>query len=406
MRVLTVGSMYPPEHLGGYELIWQSAVRALRDRGHEVRVLASDFALPNGGPRPEEDPDVHRELRRYWEGDRYPALSPRERLRIERANARTLRRHLDDFRPDAVSWWSMGGLSLSLLERVRRAGVPAVAYVADGWLVDGPKLDGWLRAWDTRPRTAALAARLTGIPTRLDPGAGARWLFISDATRAEARERWVLPDTAVAHAGVDDVFTAQPRRPWHWRLLYAGRVDGVKGVDTAIEALALLPEAATLTIAGPDGAPEDVAAFTALAERLGVAGRIKRRPALGRAELAGAYAQADALLFPVRWAEPWGLVPLEAMAVGTPVIASGTGGSAEYLANGANSLVVPGGDPRDWAAAVIRLAAEPRLRERLREGGLRTASRHPADMAPLAVARALEDAAGHPTPTIEEAARC
>ena len=45
------------------------------------------------------------------------------------------------------------------------------------------------------------------------------------------------------------------------------------------------------------------------------------------------------VLFPVRWEEPWGLVPLEAMAVGTPVVASGRGGSAEYLRDGENCLL-------------------------------------------------------------------
>ncbi len=50
-------------------------------------------------------------------------------------------------------------------------------------------------------------------------------------------------------------------------------------------------------------------------------------------------AAADALLFPVQWEEPWGLVPLEAMASGTPVVATGTGGSGEYLRDGDNCLV-------------------------------------------------------------------
>ena len=49
MRVLAVGSLYPPHHLGGYELLWQSVVGFLRERGHEVRILASDFRRPGGG---------------------------------------------------------------------------------------------------------------------------------------------------------------------------------------------------------------------------------------------------------------------------------------------------------------------------------------------------------------------
>jgi glycosyltransferase involved in cell wall biosynthesis len=405
MRVLTVGSMYPPQHLGGYELIWQDTVCELRRHGHRVRVLASDLVLDGRAGAPEQDVDVHRELRRYWDGDRYPELSPLQRLRLERANAATLDRHLAQLRPDAVCWFNMGGLSLSLLERVRRAGIPAVGYVADDWLVDGPRRDGWSRAWAQRPRAARAAGGLTGVPARLDLDRAARWLFISDATRRAARAAgWALPGAEIAHAGVSAAFAPAPRPPWRWRLLYAGRVVADKGVDLAVGALAHLPAGATLTIAGPDGAAHDAAELAALIDRLGVADRVQRRPALGRAALARAYAEADVVLFPSRWAEPWGLVGLEAMAVGTPVVASGTGGSAEYLRDGDNALVVAEPQPAAWAAAVRRLAADAELRARLRVAGLQTAARHPAGMAPAAVARALEDIVGPEVPDIKEEA--
>jgi glycogen(starch) synthase len=403
VRVLAAGSMYPPQHLGGYELIFQDTVRALRRRGHRVRVLTSDLVLRAGAP--EEDDDVHRELLRYWDGDRYPRLSPLQRVRVERANATALDRHLGELRPDAVLWCNMGGLSLSLLERVRRAGIPAVGYVADDWLVDGPRRDGWSRAWAQRPRAARAAGGLTGIPARLDLDRSARWLFISDATRRAARAAgWALPGARVAHAGVHDAFAPAPRPPWRWRLLYAGRVVADKGVDVAVGALAHLPAQATLTIAGPDGAARDAAALAAQIDRLGLGDRVERRPALGRAALARAYAEADVLLFPSRWAEPWGLVPLEAMAVGAPVVASGTGGSAEYLRDGDNALVVGAPDPAAWAAAVRRLADDATLRERLHAGGRATAARHPADLAPGAVVAALEDIVGPEVPDIKEAA--
>jgi glycosyltransferase involved in cell wall biosynthesis len=96
---------------------------------------------------------------------------------------------------------------------------------------------------------------------------------------------------------------------------------------------------------------------------------------LRRAQLSEAYAVADVVLFPVIWEEPWGLVPLEAMGLGRPVIATGRGGSGEYLRDGENSLLVPAGDPEAIAAAVRRLADSPELRARLREGGLLTTRR-------------------------------
>src|SRR3954451_305572 len=99
MRVLTVGNMYPPHHLGGYELIWEDAVRHLRSDGSTVRVLTTDFHRPETPSSAESDGlnDVHRELDWYWKDHAWPKMSISQRLRLERSNAATLERHLDDF---------------------------------------------------------------------------------------------------------------------------------------------------------------------------------------------------------------------------------------------------------------------------------------------------------------------
>src|SRR4051812_120098 len=98
--------MYPPHHQGGYELIWQAAMRHARASGHSVRVLTSDYCRP-AAPL-EEEPDVHRTLSLYWdwEAHEWRRLGFRQRVRFERHNAAELRRHLDEFQPDVVSWWS------------------------------------------------------------------------------------------------------------------------------------------------------------------------------------------------------------------------------------------------------------------------------------------------------------
>jgi glycosyltransferase involved in cell wall biosynthesis len=77
------------------------------------------------------------------------------------------------------------------------------------------------------------------------------------------------------------------------------------------------------------------------------------------------------------------------MTVGRPVVATGTGGSGEYLADGVNALLVAPGDPAAPAAAVLRLAQDPALRDRLRAGGERTAQQFTQD----AFCRAIADRA-------------
>ncbi len=84
LRVLTVGNMYPPHHLGGAELIWRSAVEHMRARGWRVRVLTSDWRAPDPDLAFAEDADIARTLPWYWREHDFPRLSARERLRIER----------------------------------------------------------------------------------------------------------------------------------------------------------------------------------------------------------------------------------------------------------------------------------------------------------------------------------
>jgi len=358
VRILTVGNLYPP-HLGGYELSWQGAVDALRARGHEVAVLTTDTPLPPGSPP--DPPHVSRSLRWYWREHAWPRVGLAERARIERDTARVLARAVTRLAPDAVAWWGMGGMSLNLIERVRRAGLPAVGFVHDDWMIYGPQVDGWQR----------VARRLPGA-AGVDLGGAARWLFVSEATRGPALARYVLPDTGILAPGVDPAFAAAPpRAAWGWSLLYAGRIDPRKGIATAVGALAGLPEPATLRVVGA-GDDAHLARLRALAPP----GRVRFEGPRDRAALAGAYADADAVLFPVEWEEPFGLVALEAMAVGRPVVATGRGGSGEFLRDGENCLRFAAGDPAGLARAVHRLAADAGLRERLRAGGLATAAAH------------------------------
>jgi glycosyltransferase involved in cell wall biosynthesis len=237
-------------------------------------------------------------------------------------------------------------------------------------------VDGFASAFGRLRVTAAAVERLTGVPARQRLGEAGLWLFASDTLRRRALDAgWRLPRVAVAHPGVDlDLFGEAPPRPWGWRLLYCGRIDPRKGIDTAIEALEHLPAEARLTVVG--GGDErhlrelrELVAARSLERRV----RFLRPP---RGELPSCYAEADVTVFPVRWVEPFGLVPLESMAVGTPVVATGLGGSAEYLRDRANCLLydVEGGPPA-LARAVLELARDEELRARVRRQGLATAAR-------------------------------
>lgn len=379
-RVLAIGNAYPPHHLGGYEIAWRGVMRRLHEEGHRARIITTDYRRSDGGAREAEDPDVHRELDWYWRDHEWRTLGPLARLRLERHNAVVLDRHLSEFRPHVITWWPVGGLSLGLIERSRRAGLPAVLFVHDYWLRYGPERDLWIRMWAQRRALGAIAERLTGLPTRIDYSRAGRWLFNSRLVRDDTAAAGVRPTHAsILSPGVADAYTLAPRErevpAWRGSLLYVGRVVQQKGVRTAIEALALLSEDFTLTIVG-DGDPVYASALRRLASELGVAPRVSFEPGRGHDELIETYRSADAVVFPVEWEEPWGLVPLEAMALGRPVVATGRGGSGEYLVNRRNSLLFQPRDAEGLAAAVRALAADPPLRDRLRAAGYDTAARH------------------------------
>jgi glycogen synthase len=392
VRVLSVGNMYPPHHYGGYELVWRSTVEHLRARGHEVRVLTTD--TDTGATEP-DGPGVHRELRWRLRDAQFEKASRRVRVSEARHNHRTLDSHLDEFQPDVVAWWAMGGLTLTLLESVRRRGIPAVAFVLDDWLDYGQWADPWTHMLrGGRSGAVRAIARLARIPAAVDFDRAASYVFCSERTRRNALDHGhVLTRTSVANLGIHtDYLSPEPEREWGWRLLYVGRLDPRKGIDTAIQALPHLPDEARLELVGGwDTREED--RLRDLARELGVEQRVGFGGHRDRPQILQAYAGSDAVVFPVRWEEPWGLVPLEAMGKGRPVAATGRGGSGEYLRDGENCVLFEAGDAESLAVALRRLASDADLRRRLYDGGLETAAKYTEPLYNEAVEKALLAAA-------------
>jgi glycosyltransferase involved in cell wall biosynthesis len=382
LRVLSVGNVYPPHLLGGYEVIWQGVMRELRGQGHVARVLVTDLRRPEAGADAAEDPEVYRELDWYWRDHGWPQLSLRGRLALERHNAAVLDRHLRELRPDVITFWALGGLSIGLVERVRRGSIPALFFVLDPWPVYGPERDQWTATWSRAPGVLLRpwVERLTGLPAQERLARTGRWLFCSQAMRRTVLEAGLRPrDQTVLSPGVAQAFLdARPEPsppPWRWRLLYTGRVVEQKGVTTAVEALSHLPRQATLRIVG-EGDEDYRRELEALTARLSLADRVSFEAPRRHADMVGLYREADLVVFPVTWPEPWGLVPLEAMAVGRPVVATGRGGSGDFLRDRENCLLFAAGDPAALAQRVSAIAEDPGLRAALRAAGRATAEAH------------------------------
>lgn len=383
MRILTLIHLYPPHHVGGYEVACRGTMERFSRQGHDVVVLTSNVRLPGTDERSSPSrAEVRRELNLWFDAERFAPLGPPlgRRLAMERHNQRALRRVLAEFRPEVASVWSMGFSSWSLMRILEERHVPLVLTLLDDWPVYAHVFDPWTRIFDrrrwARPLGAAMGGAL-GMCTRLPTMDGARASVASRmiADQIAAYGRWKFPAAPVIPLGVDtDEVPIRPplARPWGWKLVYVGRVVAAKGVPTLIRALAHLPAEATLDVIGHGGESE-LSEMQELATSVGAGGRVRFSRA-ARHEIADRIGAADALVFPSEWPEPFGIVPLEAMACGVPVVATGTGGSGEFLEDEANCLLFAPGDPADLAAALRRLAGDSALRRRLARGGTKTAS--------------------------------
>jgi D-inositol-3-phosphate glycosyltransferase len=163
------------------------------------------------------------------------------------------------------------------------------------------------------------------------------------------------------------------------RLLVISRLVPRKGVDDAVRATALLPDTELVVAGGPahralDADPE-VRRLRALAEGLGIADRVHLLGSVEHTALAPLIRSADAVLC-LPWYEPFGIVPLEAMACGVPVIASAVGGLLDTVVDGVTGLHVSPRDPARAAEAVRRLLVDPACAAQLGRAGSEQARRY------------------------------
>jgi len=154
--------------------------------------------------------------------------------------------------------------------------------------------------------------------------------------------------------------------PWpttHPTVFFIGRHEGRKGLDVLLDAMDLLPPETRLWLAGDGPETAELRARSAGDPRVEWLGVIDDE------EVAARLRGADVLCAPSVHGESFGVVLLEAMAAGTPVVASDLPGYRNVASPGHDALLVPPGDPEALAAAVGRVLCDPRLAARLASAG-------------------------------------
>jgi glycosyltransferase involved in cell wall biosynthesis len=396
VRILLLSDRIPPENRGGAGRVTWLLAGSLRDAGHEVHAIA---ATPGAAFE-----DVRDGIPTYHVHSRYPE---RFLAYLSLYNPQTiphLSRLYAQIRPDVVNAHNVhADLSYASLTLAHRMGIPAVFNSHDvmpfayaklthfvkpvGGGVDSPdeyRLPRFYNLKQMRFRYNPL--RNIIIRHILRQHARIR-VAVSDAHR-QSLEANGLPPFRVVHNGLDAAaFTASPDTVERLRarlelegrlvILFAGRLSREKGSAQLLRALKQVvesvPEALLLILSnrkvnwGDTRSPE----FDRLrAEHVRSAGW------LDGDELAAAYHLADVVTMPSIIMDTFGMVNLEAMAAGKPVIATCFGGSPEVVADGETGYVVNPFDTETFAERLRCLLTDSALRQRLGMAGQRRLREH------------------------------
>jgi glycosyltransferase involved in cell wall biosynthesis len=377
MRILAVSMSARPHGIGGMEDHLHTLTEELARRGHEVSVIT--------GRHPDGLESETIDGVRWTYVDSAPHwLDPAWAPELERAVHAQLAE--GDF--DVIH--SQSSSALPLLWR-RREGLPPIVLSLHGNYVS--IVNAAVRHAVGAPNARSFARALRSIVqvSRMHFAKGNWRLFrrceASVPSRSQVRpSRWShllrRGHVHVVRSGVDTrVF--HPREQLAERkargvapevpvALYVGRLDHGKGPQVAIEALARLTDVpgAQLILVG-DGPRRDE--NVALAERLGVGSRVHFVGRLTPEAVAEYMSAADVLVFPTLLAEAGPLVVAQALATGTPVVASRIGAVPEMVTDGESGVLVKPGKPDELAAALRRLFTDPGLRAQMGENGRQAA---------------------------------
>ncbi|HEX2026635.1 MAG TPA: glycosyltransferase family 4 protein [Nitriliruptorales bacterium] len=321
---------------GGVQAHVQHLADRLRSFGDEVVVVApttdsSAGVLPAGGS-----------WRIPFNGSLAPvAYSPRQ---VQRALG-ALRR----FRPDVVHVHEPGAPLLSLLASLK-----------------GPRpMVGTFHAWSDRDlayRIARPVVRRAAV--RLDARiavSAAALRYHADALDLPAGSFREIPNGVDVHRFAEAAPLTELTADGPPTLLFVGRLERRKGLEELVRAFVQLkahrPSLRLLVVGeGPERDRCQALLPARLRESVAFLGRVHQ------ADLPRLYASADVFVAPSLGGESFGVVLLEAMAAGTPVVASSIPGYRSVLRDGIDGRLVPPGDARGLAAAVAALLDNPALR--------------------------------------------
>ncbi len=338
---------------GGQNVHVAALSAALADRGHEVVV----YTRRDGTCLPDRVRMRAGVVVEHLDAGPAIAIPKDELLHFVPELARSLARRLEAQPPDVLHghFWMSGMACAEAVDRRASARLPFVHT----FHALGTVKRRWLGPEDTSP-PERIPAELE-VARRADRVLATCSDEVSELVAAgadPARVDVVPCGVDVDHFTEDGPVVPRTRRP---RLLALGRLVPRKGLDDAVEALSRLRDGELLIAGGPPaqelGADPEASRLRALADQLGVRPRTRLLGRVPRAELPPLIRSADIVVC-LPWYEPFGIVPLEAMACGVPVVGTTVGGLLDTVVDGETGTLLPVRRPDLVARAVAELLAD------------------------------------------------
>ncbi|MCQ2390306.1 MAG: glycosyltransferase family 4 protein [Kiritimatiellae bacterium] len=377
MRIAHIVRRYSRAEWGGTETVVWHTVEEQLARGHEPRIFATCALQPEVPQQEQSDAQLstYPYFYPYW------PMPAADRLALDKKGgspyAPALFRAVRDFHPDLIHIHAGGRLAAAAVRLAERIGVPTVMSLHGGAaVVPQRELEEMLRPLKGKFPYGGILDRLSGL--HFDPLR--RVDAIVCISRAEERRlneiypgrkiRYVPNGVAAAPAVEPLDASAAPT------ILCVSRIDYQKNQLALVEALAKLPPPTRLVLVGPVTASWYCDRILTRVRELGLQDRFSLVRGLppGSRELESAFAQASVFALPSVH-EPFGIVALEAMQRGLPLVSSNVGGLPDFVVDGENGLLFDPADVDALARALGRVLNDASLALRLRAAGRVTAER-------------------------------
>jgi glycosyltransferase involved in cell wall biosynthesis len=380
MRILALSNFYPPNHLGGEELSAKAIVDRLREKGHVVDVLTSNYGV------------APKDSYIYCEFELEMQFQPMvgairfflKRQAIIQRNCEVLKKYIKNLQPDLVlvfSMWNIPRQVPALAEAL--LGDRVVYRLGSYWpLLPNQHIEYWNAPARSRAsgilKSPLRKAALWILERNQDPQLLLKHtICISAEVQQEyARNGVSLPDDCIIHNGIDvsQFIKHGPAGGYNTKkptkLLYVGRISPEKGVDTAIEAMALLKDQypnLTLSLLGSTNNNSELEKLHALVDRLLLSEQVYFLGPVPYSEVPRIMGQHHILVVPSIWPEPFGRVVLEGMAAGMVVIGTGQGGMRVALKDQVTGLTFSPRDAKKLSEQIALILENSSMGEKLSE---------------------------------------